>query len=168
MITFMEMFLKELEQESIGTEKMLALVPADKADWKPHPKSMKLKDLATHIADLPSWITLGLTTSELDFAKTPYNPRDCKNGAELVNYFEDNAAEAKANLLKSKEAILDEIWTMRSGPIVYITLTKLETIRHAFCQLVHHRAQLGVYLRMLDIPIPGVYGPSADESGMKA
>lgn len=163
MITFMEAFLKELEHESIGTKKMLALVPADKADWKPHERSMKLKDLAIHIADLPTWITLALTTEELDFIKSPYNPKDCNGGEELLKYYEKNAAEAKMHLQKNKDGILSENWTLKSGDIIYMQISKLETIRHAYCQMVHHRAQLGVYLRLLNIPIPGVYGPSADE-----
>ena len=163
MITFMESFLKELEQESSGTAKLLRLVPADKGDWKPHVKSMKLKDLATHVADIPRWITLGLTTDELDFASSPYNPQDCNGGEELVAYFEKNVAEAKNHLKKNKDAILEETWTMRNGDMIYMKLTKLETLRHSYCQMVHHRAQLGVYLRLLNIPIPGVYGPSADD-----
>ncbi len=164
MTTFMQAFLNELEHESIGTKKMLARVPADKMDWKPHEKSMKLKDLATHIADLPTWITLGLTTNELDFATSPYNPQNCENGEDLVAYYEKTAKEASDYLSKSKDAILSETWTLRNGDIVYSQLSKLETIRHAYCQIVHHRAQLGVYLRLLNIPIPGVYGPSADEA----
>lgn len=162
----MQAFLNELEKESVGTRKILALVPADKADWKPHAKSMKMKDLAIHIADLPTWITMGLTTHELDFATSPYNPQDCNGSAELVQYFDKNVAEAKDYLLKTKDTILEETWTLRSGEAIYMQLTKLETLRHAFCQMVHHRAQLGVYLRLLDIPIPGVYGPSADDMGM--
>lgn len=165
MITFMESFLKELEHESIGTKKMLALVPADKADWKPHEKSMKLKDLATHLADLPTWITLGLTTEELDFAKSPYNPANCNGGAELVAYFEKNTEEAKQHLKANKDSILEEPWTLRSGDVVFMKLSKLDTLRQSYCQMVHHRAQLGVYLRLLNIPIPGVYGPSADDAG---
>lgn len=166
MITFIETLVRELEAESIGTKKMLALVPADKPDWKPHEKSMKLKDLATHIADLPSWITMALTTDELDFSKSPYNPKDCNGGEELVAYYEQNEAEAKATLLNNTDAILEKMWTLRNGDIVYMTESKLEVIRHSFGQMIHHRAQLGVYLRLLDIPIPGVYGPSADEQGM--
>lgn len=161
----MESFLKELEHESIGTKKMLALVPADKADWKPHEKSMKLKDLATHLADLPTWITLGLTTEELDFAKSPYNPANCNGGAELVAYFEKNTEEAKQHLKANKDSILEEPWTLRSGDVVFMKLSKLDTLRQSYCQMVHHRAQLGVYLRLLNIPIPGVYGPSADDAG---
>lgn len=166
MITFMESFLKELEHESVGTRKMLALVPADKSDWKPHPKSMNLKDLATHLADLPSWITLALEKDELDFATSPYNPQNCEGGEELVKYFDKNLEEAKRWLSKSKDSVLEEMWTLRNGEAIYMQSTRLVTIRHSFCQMVHHRAQLGVYLRLLNIPIPGVYGPSADEQGM--
>lgn len=163
MITFLQSFAKELDFESIGTRKMLALVPADKSDWKPHQKSMKLKDLATHLADLPTWITLGLVTDGLDFATSPYNPPSCNGGEELVSYYNKNAEEAKRHLLKCEDGVLNETWTLRSGDTVFMKLSKLETIRHSYCQMVHHRAQLGVYLRLLNIPIPGVYGPSADE-----
>lgn len=166
MITFIESFVRELEHESIGTKKMLALVPADKADWKPHEKSMPLKDLAMHIADLPTWITMGLTTRELDFATSPYNPQICNGGEELVACYEKNAAAAKAALLNCEDALLEEMWTLRNGNTVYMTESKLEVLRHSYCQIVHHRAQLGVYLRLLNIPIPGVYGPSADDQGM--
>jgi uncharacterized damage-inducible protein DinB len=163
MITFLEAFRNELEAESTGTRKMLALVPADKMDWAPHPKSMNMKALATHIADLPTWISLGLTTDELDFNISPYNPKDCKNAQELVAYYDENAKQALKNLAHAKEAVLEEKWTLRAGETIYATHSKLETVRHAYSQISHHRAQLGVYLRLLNIPIPGVYGPSADE-----
>lgn len=163
MTTFMESFRKELESESIGTRKMLALVPADKADWKPHPKSMKLKDLATHVADIPRWFSLIINTTVLDFAEHPYNPAQCNGGEELVAYYNKNAAEAADLFAKSKDSILDEIWTMKNNDDIYMQTPKTEAIRHSFCQIVHHRAQLGVYLRLLNIPIPGMYGPSADE-----
>lgn len=166
MTTFIESFVKELEQESIGTKKMLALVPADKADWKPHEKSMALKTLATHIAEIPGWIAMGLNTPELDFATTPYKPKDCNTGAELVAYFEENAAAATKALSMYDDSILKDNWTMRNGDTVYFTMSKYDIIRHSFGQLIHHRAQLGVYLRLLNIPIPGVYGPSADETSM--
>lgn len=162
----MESFYKELEHEKIGTRKMLALVPADKLDWAPHEKSMKLKDLAIHLADLPTWITLAINTDELDFAVSPYNPRSCNNAEELLAYFDETIQEAMGLLKSSSDSILEQPWTLKNGDIVYMQLSKLETIRHSFCQLVHHRAQLGVYLRLLNIPIPGVYGPSADEQGI--
>lgn len=166
MITFMKAFLQELEHESIGTRKMLALVPADKMDFKPHEKSMKLKDLAIHLADIPNWISLAINSDELDFATSPYNPKDCKNAEELVALLDTNIAEAKRLLNESSDDILDNTWTLKNGDVVYMQLNKLQTIRHSFGQLIHHRAQLGVYLRLLNIPIPGVYGPSADEQGM--
>lgn len=166
MTTFIESFAKELEQESIGTKKLLALVPADKADWKPHEKSMALKTLATHIAEIPGWIAMGLKTDELDFATTPYNPKDCNTAAELVSYFEENVTKAKETLAEYDDSVLNDSWTMRNGEAVYFTMSKHEVIRHSFGQLIHHRAQLGIYLRLLNIPIPGVYGPSADETSM--
>jgi uncharacterized damage-inducible protein DinB len=166
MITFIESFIKELEQESVGTRKILALVPADKMDWAPHPKSMKMKALATHVADIPTWITGTLKSNVWDFSVTPYSPQNCDNAEELVAYFDKNVAEAKEMLSKSKDDILEEIWTLRNGEEIWMQMPKLESIRHAYCQMVHHRAQLGVYLRLLNIPIPGVYGPSADDMGM--
>lgn len=165
MKTLLNLLLAELEDESIGTRKMLALVPADKGDWKPHAKSMPLKELGEHVADLPTWITLAFTTDELDFAKNPYNPHHCNGGEELVAYFDKNLAEAKAHFAQNEDAMLEERWQLKNGDVVYMDISKYETIRHTFGQMIHHRAQLGVYLRLLDIPIPGVYGPSADEMG---
>lgn len=166
MITFMKAFQQELEHERVGTAKMLLLVPADKGLWKPHEKSMTLKDLATHVADLPSWISLAIETNELDFASSPYNPVNCEGGKELLAYFNQNTDKALDLLKTHSDDILEDLWTLRNGEIVYQRLSKLQTIRHSFCQMVHHRAQLGVYLRLLNIPIPGVYGPSADEPAM--
>jgi uncharacterized damage-inducible protein DinB len=162
----MQSFLKELKQESIGTRKMLALVKPEHLAFKPHEKSMPLKDLAIHIADLPSWITLAIETDELDFSISPYNPTECNSGEELVSYFNKNVEDACKQLQNSSDALLEETWTLKNGEIIYMQLSRLETIRHSFCQIVHHRAQLGIYLRLLNIPIPGVYGPSADEQMM--
>jgi uncharacterized damage-inducible protein DinB len=157
------MLLKEMEQEAQTTRKMLGRVPNDKYDWQPHEKSMTVRRLATHIAELPSWVTMALTTDELDFAKNPYKPVEINNTAELTEYFERSFADGKAHLAKGNEDELLRNWTLRNGEQVYNVSTKGEIIRIAFCQTVHHRAQLGVYLRLLNIPIPGSYGPSADE-----
>jgi uncharacterized damage-inducible protein DinB len=166
MITFMQSFQNELTVEAVGIRKMLALVPADKMDYKPHPKSMAMKDLAIHIADLPTWISHGLKLDELDFVTSPYNPDNCDNAEELLKYFERNFENAQLHLSAAEDSILEQKWTLKNGSIIYFTLSKLEVIRHAYSQMVHHRAQLGVYLRLLNIPIPGVYGPSADEQSM--
>jgi len=157
------MFLKEMEQEAQVTRKMLSRVPTDKFDWQPHPKSMTMRALATHVAEIPSWVALALNSSELDFATSPYQPAPINNTEELLDLLEQSLAEGKSHLEKAKEADLSEIWTMRNGDDIYMALPKAEVIRHSFSQITHHRAQLGVYLRLLDIPIPGSYGPSADE-----
>ncbi|WP_343745802.1 DinB family protein [Chitinophaga sp.] len=155
--------LKEMEQEAATTRKMLSRVPEDKYDWKPHPKSMTLGRLATHVAELPGWVTMTLNTSGLDFSKGGYSPVVVKNAAELMNYFETTLAEAKQRLAAATPEDLEGTWTLRDGDTVLVEQTKAEFIRTCYSQIVHHRAQLGVYLRLLDIPIPGSYGPSADE-----
>ncbi|PIQ22413.1 MAG: damage-inducible protein DinB [Cytophagales bacterium CG18_big_fil_WC_8_21_14_2_50_42_9] len=154
---------KELEQEAQNTRKMLERVPNDKYDWQPHPKSMTIKQLATHIAELPGWITMGLTTDEMDFAANPYAPENITNTTELLDLLERSVASGKAALAEAAEEDLLPTWTLRNGDAIYMTITKYEVIRHALSQIIHHRAQLGVYLRLLNIPIPGSYGPSADE-----
>jgi uncharacterized damage-inducible protein DinB len=158
------MLLKEMEQEAQTTRKMLAIVPNDKYDWQPHPKSMTIKRLATHIAELPAWVSMAFTTTELDFATTTYKPEDINNTEGLLAYFDRTYADAHDKLSNGTEAELLPMWTLRNGEQVYQVITKAELVRVAFCQTVHHRAQLGVFLRLLDIPIPGSYGPSADES----
>jgi len=158
-----KMFSKELEQEAQTTRKMLERVPNDKYDWQPHPKSMTVKRLATHIAELPSWVSMTLTTDELDFANNPYQPENINSTDELLAYFERSLADGRDHLIRATEDQLTQPWTLRNGDQIYSTSSKAEVIRMAFSQIIHHRAQLGVYLRLLDIPIPGSYGPSADE-----
>jgi len=155
--------LKEMEQEANTTRKMLSAVPDDKFDWQPHPKSMTVRRLATHIAELPGWVSMALNTSELDFANNPYEPVAINNSAELMDYFERTLAAGKERLAQASEADLLPDWTLRNGDDVYSVNSKGEVIRMSYCQIVHHRAQLGVFLRLLDVPIPGSYGPSADE-----
>ena len=155
--------LQEMEQEAQTTRKMLALIPEDKYDWKPHQKSMAMGTLATHIAELPSWVSMAFTMDELDFATMPYEPTVLKDNAHLLSILEKSLADGKSELEKARVEQMDEPWTLRSGDEIYGKWTRYETIRVAYCQTVHHRAQLGVYLRLLNIPIPGSYGPSADE-----
>jgi len=162
-MSVINMFLKELEQESKTTRKMLERVPTEKLEWQPHAKSMTIKRLATHIAELPTWIPMTLNTDELDFATSPYKPADIKTNKELMEYFEKSLAEGRESLKKAKEEDLQKPWTLRNGTQVYSTSPKAEVLRMAFSQIIHHRAQLGVFLRLLDIPIPGSYGPSADD-----
>lgn len=155
--------LKELDQEAQTTRKMLERVPTEYFDWQPHKKSMSIQRLATHIAELPSWVTMAVTTDGLDFASNPYQQEVVGNTAELLQYFERSLADGRQHLENASEETLAEPWTLRNGEQVYHVASKGEIIRMAYCQIVHHRAQLGVFLRLLDIPIPGSYGPSADE-----
>jgi uncharacterized damage-inducible protein DinB len=162
-MTIPESLSKELESEAITTRKILERIPVDKYDWKPHAKSMTLQRLATHIAELPAWIGMTLNTDELDFARNPYTMPDITTNGQLLNYFEKNLAEGKAELAKASEGQLLLPWTLRNGDAIYSISPKGDVIRMTYCQVVHHRAQLGVYLRLLNIPIPGSYGPSADD-----
>jgi uncharacterized damage-inducible protein DinB len=158
-----KMFLKEMEEAAVTTRKMLERIPNDKFDWQPHPKSMTVKRLATHIAELPSWVPMALTTDELDFAANPYQQENVNTTDELLAYFERSLQDGRSHLTEKYEEVLDKDWTLRNGKQVYSVEPKADVIRMSLNQIVHHRAQLGVYLRLMDIPIPGSYGPSADE-----
>ena len=162
-MTRISLFQKELEKEAIATRKMLAAVPDGKWDWKPHPKSMNMLQLTTHIAELPTWIGMVLNTNELDFAGMDYKPTPVKDTAALLQLFEKSLEDARTQLANGKEDTLDQPWTMRNGEQVYSTDPKADVIRMSLSQIIHHRAQLGVFLRLLDVPIPGSYGPSADD-----
>jgi uncharacterized damage-inducible protein DinB len=159
------MLLKEMEQEAQTTRKMLERILNDKFDWQPHVKSMTIRKLAGHIAELPSWVSMTINTDHLDFADNPYTQPVINNTTDLVALFEKSLAEGKAELEKTNEDELIKNWTLRNGDQVYSVSQKVEIIRMAYCQIVHHRAQLGVFLRLLDVPIPGSYGPSADDAG---
>ena len=164
-MTVLESLSKELESEAITTRKMLERVPFDNYNWKPHEKSMTLQKLASHVAELPSWIGMTLNTDQLDFAANPYMLPEITSSGQLLTYFEKNLVEGRAELAKAKEEQLSQPWTLRNGDQIYNVSPKGDVIRMTYCQIVHHRAQLGVYLRLLNIPIPGSYGPSADEMG---
>jgi uncharacterized damage-inducible protein DinB len=156
-------FQKEFEREAVTTRKMLSIVPNDRYDWRPHPKSMSIRQLATHIAELPLWIGMTLNTSELDFAANPYTPTEINDTKRLVDYFEANIIDGRKELAAGKEESLDELWTLRNGEEIYSKEPKSDVIRMTMNQITHHRAQLGVFLRLLEVPIPGSYGPSADD-----
>lgn len=155
----------ELESEMAITRKMLALVPDDRLDWSPHPKSMTLKQLGTHLAEIPSWFAIAVDQDVLDFNESNYTPTSIDSNADLLALFEKSYQTGKSALDRLPEASLAKPWVMRGGEMVYLDTTKYGMVRHAFAQTIHHRAQLGVFLRLLDIPIPGSYGPSADEMG---
>ena len=157
-------FLNELHHEAASTRKMLERIPAEHFDYKPHVKSMTLKKLATHIADLPSWFPFTINADGLDLATMNFTPKDFASAQELVAQFDANVVLAEEALKDATNEKLMELWTLRMGEHIVFTMPKAATLRSMVMNhLVHHRAQLSVYLRMLDIPVPGMYGPSADE-----
>lgn len=156
--------IAELKMEAANTRKILERVPTDKNDWKPHQKSMSLGRLATHVAEIPSWVTYTLTADELDFAKTPYDTNVAASSQELVGILDKNVNEAVKTLENVTDEEFEKMWTLRNGEQVYFTLPKKVVLRtFAYSHNFHHRAQLGVYLRLLDVAVPGMYGPTADE-----
>ncbi|HEY1045220.1 MAG TPA: DinB family protein [Bacteroidia bacterium] len=163
-MNYIQALIEEIKMESVVTAKMLERVPEDKYDWKPHQKSMSLIALATHLADICSWPELMIDSPELDFAKMDFNPTPIANASELMQKFNTSLATGLKALEKANDKIMADTWTMRHGERIIETISKWEAIRHSVSQTIHHRAQLGVYLRLLDIPIPGTYGPSADDT----
>lgn len=145
------------------TRKMLSRIPEDQYEYKPHEKSMNIRSLASHIAELPSWLHLALNTEELDFATSPYQPEIINNNAQLMAYAEKNYETGKTALQQGAEDSLEQNWKLRDGETIYVSCTRADMIRTSLSQIIHHRAQLGVYLRLLNVPIPGSYGPSADD-----
>ena len=164
-MTFIEFFRQQFIEEGATTRKMLSRIPDDKFDYKPHVKSMDIKRLATHIADLPGWLHFTLTTDELDFQQ-PYEVSEINSTKDLIDFFEKRYNDGLSALVPENEQLLDNPWTLRNGEKIYSTSPKIDVIRMALSQQIHHRAQLGVFLRLLDVPIPGSYGPSADENFM--
>lgn len=162
-MTIIEFFKQQFIEEAVTTRKMLSRVPDDQFDYKPHEKSMVMKSLVTHIADLPGWFHLTLTTDELDFQKA-YEMPEITNNKELLTYFDKRYSDGLSTLIAENEKQLSKPWTLRNGETIYATNPKVAVLRMSMSQQIHHRAQLGVYLRLLNVPIPGSYGPSADET----
>ena len=160
-------FIAELEQEAAVTRKCLERVPPEKFDWKPHEKSMTFGRLASHIAEMFGWTPATLQQPELDFAKFDYKPLEPATTNDLVEFLDKNVAEALDVLRNSPDEVFLENWTMRNGETEYFTMPKIAVMRSfVMNHIVHHRGQLTVYLRLNDIPVPALYGPSADEGQM--
>ena len=159
----MQNLLIDLDRELASTRRLLERYPAGKGAWQPHEKSRTLSVLATHVANIPQHGVNILTTPEMDVStRQPQPPKD--SAEELLQTFDAGAARLKSAVADTDGAKLAEKWTMRAGERILASesralLMRLMVVNH----LVHHRAQLGVYLRLLNVPIPGMYGPSADE-----
>lgn len=156
----------ELQQEAKTTRRLLERVPEASFGWKPHEKSMSLGQLAGHVAQLPTLIVPALTEDEFDFAIAGWKPFSPQNTAELVEQFDANVTAAADALKSQPDEKMSETWKLKSGDHVLFEMPRALVVRFVgLNHVVHHRGQLSVYLRMLDVPLPSIYGPSADESG---
>jgi uncharacterized damage-inducible protein DinB len=158
--------LMEFDRECATTRKLLSRVPADRYSWKPHAKSMSLGALAGHIAALPHWIAGSLLPGEFDLATGgDGTPKEPAGPDALMKTFEEAAAGAKAAMAQLDDARAMGPWTLRKGAAVIMEMPRIALVRTILLNHgIHHRGQLSVYLRLLDVPVPAIYGPSADES----
>lgn len=158
-----EALLAEFDQEMASTRTTLERVPEDKFDYKPHPKSGSMIWLAAHVAMIPGWAKVTLEESELNMEGMQPPPLP-KTREELLKMFDENAAGARAAIAAASDEALAQTWTLRVGEQVFFSMPRAAVMRGMIMNhLIHHRAQLTVYLRMNDIPVPALYGPSADE-----
>jgi uncharacterized damage-inducible protein DinB len=157
-------FLGEFDHEMASTRKSLERVPEDKFDWAPHPKSMTMGKLAMHLAEMPGWTKETLEKDEIDISGYS-GPPQIKSRKELLELFDKNVASARAALVAATDdANWMKNWSMKKGDQVAFSMPKVAVMRtFIFSHNVHHRAQLGVYLRLNNVPVPMIYGPSADE-----
>jgi uncharacterized damage-inducible protein DinB len=159
--------LAEFKHEAANTRKILERVPDGKDDWAPHEKSMKVTALASHIAELNGWADVVISRDSLDFAKGEYIANQSANSEERLKFFDAQVAKSVAVLEKTNDEDLEKPWALKNGNTVYFSAPKKVAMRGmVLSHIIHHRAQLGVYLRLLGIPVPGMYGPTADEMGM--
>jgi uncharacterized damage-inducible protein DinB len=160
-----DLLLAEFEQEAAKTRTMLERVPDQASQFVPHPKSMPLGRLAPHVAELPGVGMAVLTGPGLDFAAGGYTPLPFESAAQLVRAFDEGAAKVREALPRVSDAAWTENWKLSFGDRTLFDGPRFVAYRQMFLNhVVHHRAQLGVYLRLNDTPVPSTYGPSADET----
>lgn len=159
-----ELLLLELDEEIKKTRATLERVPADKKEFAPHPKSMPLGKLAPHVAQLSGFGLTILTTPEYDFSTGSIKPLPFESSAQLVKAFDDGVAQVRSALQATPEAAWNENWKLSFQGKTIFAGSRFLAYREMFLNhVVHHRAQLGVYLRLNDEPVPATYGPSADD-----
>jgi len=163
-MTLNESLIAEIKQEAMNTRKILERVPAEQFDYKPHEKSMSLKSLSTHIADLFGWTGYVLLTDKLDFQNNDLKRPEINSTQELLDHLDAQTNTSIAALINAEESIYNENWVLCSGDHIILDLPRAAVLRSVCLNhIYHHRGQLSVYLRLLNIPVPGMYGPSADE-----
>ena len=163
-----EALLTEFDNEAKKTRKTLERVPEDKFSWKPHMKSMELGRLSTHLAEIPSWILHAFESDSLDLnppGGRTYQPPKISTQKELLDLFDKNVASGRARLAGATDEQFRQPWSLLNGGRTVFTIPRVAVLREMVMNhMIHHRAQLGVYLRLNDVPVPATYGPSADEA----
>jgi uncharacterized damage-inducible protein DinB len=165
-----ELFLPEFDQEMTTARKTLERIPEDKLSWKPHEKSMPLGRLAGHVAELAGWAVPTIDQDFLDFmppGQPPFQPTIATSRQQVLEIFDKNRDESRRAIAGASDEHLMKSWSLKRAGQTIMTMPRVSVLR-SFCinHIIHHRAQLGVYLRLNDIPVPSVYGPSADEGTM--
>jgi uncharacterized damage-inducible protein DinB len=160
-MTIAGVLLPEFDQEMATTRKLIERVPSAQGTWKPHPKSFALGHLAQLVARMPGWIAVTVREPELDLASYP--GYSFETTLALLSEFDHNVREARAALAAATDLDLAKTWTLRNGDRILVTMQRSVMVRTHINHLVHHRGQLSVYLRLLDVPVPSIYGPTADE-----
>ena len=160
-MSFADTLLPEFDEEMKTTRRLLERVPDDKGTWKPHEKSFPLGHLAQLISSMPGWITNALTEDKLDLARA--SGYSYEKTQSLLDSFDKNVKEARKAIQEANDSDLNEPWSLVMGDKVLMTAPRTVVARQDINHLVHHRGQLSVYLRLLDVPIPSIYGPTADE-----
>lgn len=156
--------LAEWDHEMAGTRKVLANIPDGKHDWTPHAKSWSAGKLGTHVATMGMWAHLTCTQDSFDLAGSPKTPEPA-NTADLLRYHDEWAAKGRAAIAATDDAAMMQPWSLRMGDHVIFTMPRVAVLRSfVFSHMIHHRGQLTVYLKSLGVPIPSIYGPSADEN----
>lgn len=153
--------LPEFDLEMASTRRLLERVPSDKGQWKPHPKSFPLGHLAQLVSIMPGWLTRTVRDTEIDLAKS--SGYSFEKTETLLSQFDQLVREARAALAAAKDEDFDVTWSLKHGQRILFSAPRGTVVRSNINHLIHHRGQLTVYLRLLDVPIPGMYGPTADE-----
>lgn len=160
-MTIPSSLLPEFDQEMLTTRRVLERVPSDKAEWRPHPKSFPIGHLAQLLAGMPGWITNAITETKLDLSKgAGYTFEKTET---LLDQFDKNVSSAREALANASEEDFAVMWSLTMGDRTLISMPRGDVVRQTISHLSHHRGQMTVYLRLLDIPVPSIYGPTADE-----
>lgn len=158
--------LPEFDHEMATTRKVIERVPDDKFNYKPHDRSMTMGALASHIADMPTWAVVGIAQDSIDLAGG-FKPFQAASNAELLAAFDKNVSLARGTIAGTSDETFMKSWSLKRGDVTLMTLPKIAVVRSfVMNHVIHHRGQLSVYLRLNNVPVPSIYGPSADKGSM--